>query len=354
MLRRALLVAAAGLLAAAGPAGARVAPVAALSGPATIRAGSNATFDASSSTHDPAGAIVEYAWDLDGSGRFDDVRKTPTITTRMDTPGPVTVSVRVTDDAGATSTALGHFLVEGAPPVPRLAVPSPVTAGIPVTLDASASSSASGEIVDYAWDLDGAGFARDTGADPTLTATFPAAGTVTMRLRVRDSATGEAVLTRKVTVLAPSEQAPSDGLAGDPARGIAPLDAGAQRWIDVGSRAHFAAVNGTARRRLGAVRAHGLWVNLLADRAVTFRLRVFVRRAAGRRLGLRGKVAGRLLRIARTRTALPHGGQRPLRLILPRRVRRALRGPVTLLVRGTATDAQGRRARVARAFALRR
>jgi hypothetical protein len=283
MLRRALLVAALAALAVTTAAAARVAPVAALSGPATMKAGSKATFDASSSTHDPAGKIVEYAWDLDGSGHFDDIRKTPRITAVMDTPGPVRIAVRVTDDAGATSIAVGSFLVEEPPTAPREPAPDEAPAPPPSPPPA--------------------------GAGP---------------------------------------------LGGDPALGIAPLDADAQRWISVGSARRFAAINGAARRRLGAVRAHGLWVNLLADRAVRFSLDVLVTRAVAQRLALRGPRIGRMVRVGRAKPLLRAAGQQPFRLVLSPRASRALRAPVTLLVRGTATDASGRRAAVSRAFALRR
>src|SRR5690242_18882539 len=99
MLRRALLLLV--VLATAlttSPAAARVATVAALSGPATLKAHSTAIFDAGSSTVDPAGKIVEYAWDVDGSGKFAIRRTTPTLSIQLDTPGDITISVRVTDD----------------------------------------------------------------------------------------------------------------------------------------------------------------------------------------------------------------------------------------------------------------
>jgi hypothetical protein len=286
MLRRSLLSVVLALVAtavAAAYASARVAPVAALSGPAAMKAGSKATFDASSSTHDPAGKIVEYAWDLDGSGHFDDVRKTPTITAVMDKPGPVKIAVRVTDDVGATSIAVGNFLVED---------PPPATTGEPAPDEASAPP---------------------PGA--------PSAG--------------------------------SDPLGGDPAHGVAPLDPAAQQWISVGSARRFAAINGAARRRLGAVRARGLWVNLLSDRPARFALGVYVTRPDARRLGLRGRRVGGRVAVGYVTTRLRAAGQRPHRIVLPRKVRRALRAPVTLLVIGTATDAKGGRASLSRAFALR-
>lgn len=355
MLRRALIGAALAALATAGPAVARVAPNASLSGPATVKAGAKATFDATSSTTDPAGSIVEYAWDLDGNGSFEELRITPKIAIVPQTPGQQTISVRVRDDVGATSIATTQYLVQGAPPVARLTIPASVVAGEPVTLDASSSSSPSGAIVAYAWNLDGGGFGPDS-AEPTTTTTFPAPGTFPVVLRVRDAAEGQDTLRRDVVVVAPGDEAaPGGALGGAPQLGIAPLDPAAQQWLAVGSQNRFAAINGAAKRRAGAVRSHGLWVNLLSDRPAQFRLGVLVKRAVARRLRLRGtSVAGGYLRLAAARNRLAAAGQRPYRLVLPRRVRRALRAPVTLLVRGTATDAAGNRAPVSRAFTLRR
>ncbi|MCW2966387.1 MAG: hypothetical protein JWM71_159 [Solirubrobacteraceae bacterium] len=355
MLTRAAMLT--GLLVALGaaPAAARVHPVAAISGPATIQAGTPVTFDAGSSTHDPAGSIVDYAWDLDGSGRFrKDTGADPRLTTTLNVPGTVTVAVRVTDDAGDTSVADGEFLVQGAPPVARFTVPSPVVAGATVTLDASTSST-SAQWTDFAWDLDGAGFTQDTEGTPSLTTSFPQPGTYRVVLRVRDSAQGEDTVTHTIDVVAPgSAPAPAGSLGGDPAAGVAALGSADQKWIRVGSPRHFAALNGAARRRVGAVRAHGLWVNLLSDRAARFDLDVLVPAKVGRRLGLHDHRSGSLMRIARVRTRLPAAGQRPYAIRLPAAVRRALRAPVTLLVRGTASDGHGHRANVRRAFALRR
>lgn len=268
MLRRALGIALLGALATAAPAAARTKPVAALSGPATVRVGVKATFDASSSRVDPSGEIVEYAWDLDADGTFEEIRRGSRITIVPEVLGEQVLSVRITDDAGATSTAVGHYLVEGEPVVP-------VTPEVPETPVAPESP----------------------GSAPAV-------------------------------------------LGGSPELGIAPLDGIARRWLTVGSRSRFAAVNGAVRRRIGAVR-RGLWVNLLSDRPARFALAV----------RLRG--ARRPVRVVRASTRLAVAGQRPLRIRLPRAVRRALRPGLTLLVRGTATGADGERAPVSRAFVLR-
>ena len=53
---------------------------------------------------DPDGRIASVAWDLDGDGAFDD-GATPVATHKFVTPGPKTISLRVTDNVGAQDTA---------------------------------------------------------------------------------------------------------------------------------------------------------------------------------------------------------------------------------------------------------
>lgn len=278
MLRRALLLTLAALWVVV-PA-AHAAPVAALSGPATAKVGQTVTFDAASSS----GVVADYSWDLDGSGTF--ARSTGTrskLSTSFDQPGPRTVTVRVTDEAGATSTAAVDIVIQ--------AVDTPP--------------------------------AGTGGGDPGTTPQQPA-----------------------VT--------PAGPIGGDPAAGIAPLSRAAQTWVQVGSRTRFAAINGAARRSLASVRRGGLWVNLLSDRPARFVLDVVVPRAAARRLKLRGPRAGTGVRIARARIVLRSAGQKAVRLAIPAGARRRLTRPVTLSVRGSATDLKGQRAAVSRTFALRR
>lgn len=281
MLTRRVIVPAALALAAAAP-GASAKPVAALSGPATVTAGQKATFDASSSKHDAGRQLVEYAWDLDENGSYEEVRSGARITIVPTTPGSHRIAVRVTDDAGASSVATGSYLV----------VEPTGPAGDPSGSDGSGATPGQPDA--------GAG-----GAGP---------------------------------------------LGGDPELGVAPLDPAARRWL---TPRRFAAISGATLRRLASVR-RGLWVNLMADRPARFSLRVHVRRAAARRLGLRGPRKGRLVRIARTRHSLPVAGQTPFRVVLPRSARRKLTRPVRLIVRGVAVDDEGNRSAVARTFITRR
>jgi PKD repeat protein len=80
-------------------------PVAALKAtPASPTAGQVVTLDASGST-DPDGAITAYAWDLDGSGRYATSTGSTPFVQHAFAPGTYNLSVRVTDNFGATATA---------------------------------------------------------------------------------------------------------------------------------------------------------------------------------------------------------------------------------------------------------
>lgn len=75
---------------------------------------------------DPDGRIASVAWDLDGDGAFDD-GATPVATQKFAAPGTKTISLRVTDDDGVSSTA--SLTVE----VRQPGTPAPPTASSPVT-----------------------------------------------------------------------------------------------------------------------------------------------------------------------------------------------------------------------------
>ena len=76
-------------------------------------------FDGTTST-DPEGQALTYAWDLDGDGAYDDsTAATPSFT--YTTAGTVTVRLRVTDPGGLQGTATTTITV-GAPPTVTIAV----------------------------------------------------------------------------------------------------------------------------------------------------------------------------------------------------------------------------------------
>jgi glucose/arabinose dehydrogenase/PKD repeat protein len=79
-------------------------------------------FDGSTSS-DPDGTSITYAWDLDGDGAFDDstaVRPTFTYTAT----GTYTARLRVTDPSGLTDT-VNVPITAGSPPVPIITINSP-------------------------------------------------------------------------------------------------------------------------------------------------------------------------------------------------------------------------------------
>ncbi len=89
-------------------------PVAAAGGPYAVDEGTSVQLDASAS-FDADGTIVAYEWDLDGDGVFDDATGVTTQVTYPDN-GTYVVTVRVTDDAGATATATATVTVRNVAP----------------------------------------------------------------------------------------------------------------------------------------------------------------------------------------------------------------------------------------------
>jgi PKD repeat protein len=83
--------------------------------PTTVTEGASVSFNGSASSS-PAGAIVNYTWDLDGSGKFaTNTGSNPQTSATYTTPGTVTVSLRVTDSKGQTATTT-HTITVLPPP----------------------------------------------------------------------------------------------------------------------------------------------------------------------------------------------------------------------------------------------
>jgi PKD repeat protein len=86
-------------------------PSAVLKAPAAATPGQSVTLDASAST-DPGASIVDYQWDVKGTGAYEtDTGATPTLNTSFTTPGVHTVNVRVIDSAGASASATATIVV---------------------------------------------------------------------------------------------------------------------------------------------------------------------------------------------------------------------------------------------------
>jgi len=87
-------------------------PSVSLSGPDTGKTNTDLTFTAAGS--DPDGSISQYAFDLDGDGRFEyDNGKSGTVTARFPNAGAFNVGVRASDDRGGVAYASKQILISG-------------------------------------------------------------------------------------------------------------------------------------------------------------------------------------------------------------------------------------------------
>jgi PKD repeat protein len=144
--------------------------------------GETVSFQSTSVPSDGA-TIGAQEWDLDGDGAFDDAQGS-SASVAFATPGPKTVSLRVTDGNGFDIAS--EQVVVNAPPVAalRFSPAEPLTGD---TIDfTSLSVDPDGPIASEAWDLDGDG-AFDDAAGRTAARSFATTGARTVRLRVTDA-----------------------------------------------------------------------------------------------------------------------------------------------------------------------
>lgn len=175
--------------------------------PETPKMGDQVCFNASES-HDPDGKIVRYEWDFDGDGTFDETTAEPKVCRVFELAGNFNVTLRVTDEDGATAeftktvTVNGTGAMRAAIPIARFTFsPAVPNAGDPVTFDASASQSGNGEITQYEWDWNGDGIFDETVTTPTVQHTFSDSGPREVKLRVTNSQGRIAEFSAIVTVI---------------------------------------------------------------------------------------------------------------------------------------------------------
>jgi PKD repeat protein len=184
--------------------------------PATGNAPFAVTFSGSTSS-DPDGGTLTYAWDLDGDGAYDD--GTQAAAGRTYGVGNVTVGLKVTDIDGASSTASLPVTVPNRLPVAVVSAnPTSGTAPLTVALSASGSSDPDGTALTYVWDTDDdAQFDDATG--PTTSATFGGVGPHVVTVRVTDANSGSATKSVTVTV---TNTGPAAHITTNPASGSGP------------------------------------------------------------------------------------------------------------------------------------
>lgn len=141
------------------------------------------SFDASDS-NDPDGSITGYSWDLNGDGSY--TKSGETVSHEYDELGEYSVSLRVTDNDGATDVFSDLVSVEkqDQTPIARFNTSSQsVGVGETVSFDASESNDPDGQIDQYRWDF-GDGTTRTTGE--TIQHAYDSPDEYKVRLTVTD------------------------------------------------------------------------------------------------------------------------------------------------------------------------
>jgi PKD repeat protein len=137
-----------------------------------------------STSTDPDGQIVAWAWDLDNNGLFNDAFTSTTTATFL-TSGRHPIGLQVTDSLGGVATVHQDVVVDQPPVASFTFTPAVPLVGQAVTFH-STSTDADGTIVAQDWDLTGNGLFTDaTGV--TATKVFRQSGDEIVRLRVTDN-----------------------------------------------------------------------------------------------------------------------------------------------------------------------
>ena len=162
--------------------------------PVFPRAGDAVRFDASSSVN-PVGGTLDYAWDFDGNGTSDG--DGPISEWTFSAAGTYPVTLTVVAASGLSDSITQPILVLGSgapeaggseqPPLAALQyVPPSPSVNEPVLFNATASIDLDGHVVAYAWDFDGDGTPDST--DAIAVRTFLQPGVVSVTLTVFDDA----------------------------------------------------------------------------------------------------------------------------------------------------------------------
>ena len=173
-------------------------------------------FDATASA-DPDGVIVSYEWDF-GDG----ATASGATTTHTFAEGTWTVTLTVTDNAGATALATEAVVADSPNQGPSAVIGADPTTGdypLAVSVDGSGSTDPDGTITDYAWDFgDG-----NTAAGATASHTYTSEGTYTITLYVTDDDGEVGSAIQAITVNVPPNLPPTATFSANPTSGHAPL-----------------------------------------------------------------------------------------------------------------------------------
>ncbi|NJN99765.1 MAG: hypothetical protein HC875_39515, partial [Anaerolineales bacterium] len=140
---------------------------------------------------DPNGDPLVYAWDLDNNGLYNDAF-THTITYSWNEPGLHSVGLIVTDTLGLTDTTSANVNVTNLLPIAVITAPLSAEGGQVITFDASPSGDPGGGPLQFNWDFDNDGF-FDDGVGAVLDYRFRLLDSHLVLVRVSDNQGGQAV-----------------------------------------------------------------------------------------------------------------------------------------------------------------
>lgn len=182
-----------------------------------------------SGSYDVDGQISHYMWDFDGDGQSDlDSGTDPSVLHTYDTPGEFEAKVTVIDNRGGMADATETISVVPQPvnqaPVAALTLnPAMGVTPLEVELDGSGSADPDGEIVEYAWDVNGDGAFENFTENPMFSYTYTMPGSFDVGLRVKDNLGLTSFTQKTLSVNVPGNELPVADLQATPLSGDAPL-----------------------------------------------------------------------------------------------------------------------------------
>jgi beta propeller repeat protein len=227
-------------------------PIADANGPYLGWVGHPVTLDGSASRdpNEPYGDyIVEWAWDLDNDGKFDDAFG-KTVEHTWGAPGiyPIALRVRAKDEPYLSEPSRTRVEIGNHDPVAEPNGPYETAVSTPVTLDGSGSHDPDPDpdhIVSWVWDLDDDGEYDDASGE-SVEFRRDIAGAYTVRLKVIDTygATG----TARTTVTVRSRLSPIEDLFARPKSGKVQLT-----WSPVEGAERYNVYRGTSSGSYGKI-----------------------------------------------------------------------------------------------------
>ncbi|MFZ5917246.1 MAG: PKD domain-containing protein [Chloroflexota bacterium] len=198
-------------------------PTADADGPYNGFEGTAIIFDGSDST-DPENAPLDYAWDLDDDGEFDDGAAATASATWND-EGIHTITLHVTDSGNLTDTDAATVTVNNvAPAIDDVSHSTPATEGSAVTVTVTASDPGS-DTLTYGFDWDGNGSFIDPGdiasqSSNQASHTWSSSGYHTITIRVDDGDGGVVTDTLAINI---GDLDPTASFVAAPTSGNEPL-----------------------------------------------------------------------------------------------------------------------------------